>query len=539
MGSSRQGLWILFAAVGMVLLIGCANVACLLLTQSHRRAREMAIRISLGARRGQIVRQLLGEAFLIALPGSLCGLLLAVWGTEFLRSVVADRLPRAEGIALNWQVAGFTLLLGVLTTIVFGLLPALTPSRAETGAALAHGSRTQVGGSQNLLRMLVGAQVALAMVLLVGAGLLIRSMVSLLHVPLGFDTHNVLTLHVSASWAEKNNMLGVQHRLQRTLAAIESAPGVSSAAVALNLPGAGGDYNLELHMGGRQSRGTGEKVLANAPVVSASYFRTLGIPLLAGQMCRDVIDSKEPQQAMVNRQFVDRFLPNENPVGHTLEAGEGSKTSSTLIVGVVGDTRDTSRMEAPTPTVYWCTLPGFWPDPIYLVKTQAARMALATDLRALLKRLEPGRAVYGLAPLEDQLATNMDERRLETVLLSSFGLTALLLASVGLYGVVGFYVSQRTREIGLRIALGARPGQVFRQVFRQGALLCAGGVAAGIAAGALLTRSVSSLLFGVGRWDPVTFVAGPAILLAVGALATWMPARRATQVEPMEALRDQ
>jgi hypothetical protein len=182
------------------------------------------------------------------LPGSVGGLLLSVWGTEFLRNVIADRLPRAEGIVLNWQVAGFTLLLGVLTTIGFGLLPALTASRAETGAALAHGSRTQVGGSQTLLRMLVGAQVALAMVLLVGAGLLIRSMVGLLHVPLGFDTHNVLTLHVSASWAEKNNMPGVQHRLQRTLTAMESVPGVASAAVALELPGAGGDYNLELHM---------------------------------------------------------------------------------------------------------------------------------------------------------------------------------------------------------------------------------------------------------------------------------------------------
>ncbi|MGH9662830.1 MAG: ABC transporter permease, partial [Bryobacteraceae bacterium] len=298
-GSSKAGLWILFAAVGLVLLIGCANVACLLLTQAHRRAREMAIRFSLGARRGQVMRQLLWESFLLALPGALLGLLLSVWGTDALRSLIADYVPRADGIRLNWQVVAFTLSLSLLTTLFFGLLPALTATRGESVAALR--SRAEVGGRQTLLRTLAGLQVALARVLIIGAGLLIRSMASRASVPLGFDTHNVLTLHVSASWDEQANYPRVQHRLQRTLEAIERVPGVRSAAIALNLPGgSGSDFNLSLHVAGRKSNGPGDKILANAPVVSSSYFRTLGIPLLAGRMCRDNPDSKGPQEAMVN-----------------------------------------------------------------------------------------------------------------------------------------------------------------------------------------------------------------------------------------------
>lgn len=242
----------------------------------------------------------------------------------------------------------------------------------------------------------------------------------------------MLTFHISAAWAEIKDYGSVQHRLERTLEKLESIPGVVSAAIALNPPASGSNYNLEVRIVGRDSTAQGEKLLANAPAVSASYFRTLGIPLLAGKACRDNIDTPNFQQAMINRQFADRYFPNESPIGHALTAGDGSRTARTVIAGVVGDARDTSRTQAPIPTVYWCTAPGFWPDPIYLVKTQGPPAALANTLRQQIKQFEPGRAVYGVATLEEQISSSAGERRLQTTLLSLFGLTALLLASIGL-----------------------------------------------------------------------------------------------------------
>jgi putative ABC transport system permease protein len=539
-GGSRQGLWILFGAVGVVLVIGCANIACLLLAQAHRRAREMAIRFSLGAKRRQVIQQLLMEAFLVALPGAVMGLLLSSWATDALRTIAAEQIPRGDEIQLSWPVAWFTLSLSVVATFLFGLIPALTATRGDMAPALMQGSRTQVGARQLPLRLLVSGQVALTMVLLVGAGLLLRTMANLSAVPLGFQTGNILKLRISASWAEQANYKGVQWRMERTLQAIESVPGVQSAAVALNPPGgSGSDYNLEFQIVGRNSSGVGEKLLANASVVSDSYFKTLGIPLLSGEMCRNNIDSNGPQEAIVNRQFVERFFPNDRAVGHTLLVGPGGRTNSTLIKGVVADARDTNRTEEPSPTAYWCALPGFFPDPVYLIRTEGRPLALANALRQKIKQIEPQRAVYDVAPLDDYVAASMGERRLQTALLSLFGLAGLLLASVGLYGVVGFYVSQRTRDIGLRIALGAHPRQVFREVFRQGTVMTIGGVAIGIVAGAVLTRLFASLLFGVGRFDPWTFVGAPLLLMAVAGIATWMPARRATLVDPMEALREE
>jgi predicted permease len=327
--------------------------------------------------------------------------------------------------------------------------------------------------------------------------------------------------------------------LEQTLEKLESIPGVVSAAIALNPPASGTNYNLEIHIVGRASTAQGEKLLANAPAVSASYFRTLGIPLLAGKACRDNIDTPNFQQAMINRQLADRYFPNDGPIGHALTAGEGTKVARTVIAGVVGDACDTGRTETPIPTVYWCTAPGFWPDPIYLVKTQGPPAALANTVRQQIKQFEPRRGVYGIAPLEDQISSSTGERRLQTTLLTSFGLTALLLASIGLYGVLGFFVSQRTREIGLRMAVGAEPGQVFRQVFRHGASMSIGGVAAGVALGFGLTKLAASLLFGVKQWDPLTSVAAPALLLIVAAVAIGAPSRRATLVDPIEALREE
>ncbi len=539
-GRSRKGLWILFGAVLLVLMIGCANVACLFLAQAQTRVREISIRFSLGARRMQIIRQLLIEALLVALAGAAFGLLLSGWLIALLRSVAVQQLPRAEEIQLNWPVALFTLSLGALTTFVFGLAPAWITSRGgnEMGVVRQTG-RGQIGAHQPLLRVLVAGQIALAVMLLIGAGLFLRTMVSLMDVPLGFQTSHVLTFHISAAWGETRDYKGVQHRLERTLRALETIPGVESAAITLNMPGASGsDYNLEFKVIGRESSGPGEKLLANAPVVSASYFQILGIPLISGEMCRDNIDGAGGQQGMVNRQFADRFFPGENPVGHLLLANATGGSGPTRILGVVGDVRDTNRTEAPTPTAYWCTAPGFFPDPIYLVKTRTAPAALASAIRKKIGQIEPARAVYEMAPLDTQIALSMGERKMQTILLGMFGLTALLLASVGLYGISAFFVSQRTREIGLRMALGARPGQIGLQLLGYSAAMTLTGIGVGLLTGAALTKFVASLLYGVQSWDPVTFLTTPAILFLVAALASWAPARRAMSIDPAIALRD-
>ena len=538
-GSSGRGLWILFGAVTLLLLIGCANIACLLLTHAQRRAREIAVRFSLGARRRQVVGQLLLEAFLIALPGAVLGLLLCAWGIDVLRAITAGQLPRADEIRLSWPVVWFTLFLSVATTFLFGLTPALVSTRTETAAALAQGSRTQTGGfGRRLLRVLAGSQIALAMVLLIGASLLIRTISTLAHVPLGFQTQNLLTLHISASWAEKRDMKRVQHRLEQTLQALENIPGVKSAALTLDVPGASANYNVEFHVAGRNSDAAGEKLLANSAVVSSSYFRTLGIPLIAGRMCRDNIDNG-PHESMVSRRFAEQFFPGESAVGHTLRIGQGSAGESTLIAGVVENARDTNRTEEPEPVNYRCTAPGFWPDPVFVLRTQGPPMALANTLREAIKRLEPARAVYDVAPLEERLSSGMAERRMQTVLLSVFGISALLLSAVGVYGVLAFHVSQRTREIGLRVALGARRGQIFSRIFQQGARMTAAGVVAGFGASAALTRLMAGLLYGISPWDALSFLGAPALLTAVAALAIWIPARRAMRVDPIVALREE
>jgi putative ABC transport system permease protein len=540
-GNSRSGLLILFGAVALLLLIGCANVACLLLGQAHRRAREIAVRFALGASRGQVVRQLLLESFVTAAAGAALGLLLGGWLIGALSPIAAHELRRTGEIQMNWHVVWFAVALSVLTTFIFGLIPAILATRAGIATALAHGSRTQAGGRRRpVLHVLVFAQVGLAVVLLVGAGLLIRTMASLMTVPLGFETRNILTLHISASWAETKDNQGVQHRMKRTLEVLDNTPGVKSAAIALNMPGTlGSAYNIELHIAGRDNSTPGTRVIANAPAVSDSYFRTLGIPLVAGEMCRDSIDSSRGEQAMVNQAFANQFFRGENPVGHMLLAGERAKTTQTTITGVVGDVRDTSRSQAPVPTVYWCTLPGFFPDPIYLVRTQGAPMRMANALRKRIAALEPSRAMYAVAPLDQLVSRSMGERRLQTILLSLFGLSALALASIGLYGVLSFHVSRRTREIGLRMAVGASPNQVFRQIFGQGAAITLAGVAAGIAGSVALARLMASLLFGIGQWDLTTFVTAPLLLVGVAALAMFFPARRATRVDPIVALRDE
>ncbi len=532
-GGARRSLWILYGAVSLVLLIACANVACLLLAQARQRRREIAIRFSLGARRWQLVRELLIESFCLALPGAVCGLLLSIAGAQLLRQY-SKAFPRSDEIHLDWRIVVFTLSLSLVTTILFGLFPAFEATRQETGATLATGSRTQVGGTGRALGTLVSAQIALAIVLLVGAGLLIRTLSRIGDAPLGFEPQNVLSLRTSASWGEMNNIPRVQQRLFRTLEALRAIPGVESAAITLGLPAQPKEYPAQFTVVGRDSQG--EKLFADQQYVSPDYFHVLGIPILSGATCRAVFDQKTPPVMLIDRTFADRFFPGENPIGHYLTAGDPTPVE---IIGVVGPVRQHGPAREPIPTIYGCGVSGYNPDPRFIVKSAADPLLLAESVRRQIHSIEPNRAVYDLTRLTDYLSTSLSPRKFQTILLGLFAGTALLLAVIGLYSVMTFFVSERTREIGLRVALGARPGQILSSVFRVATMMTTAGVAIGLVASSLLTRSIQSQLFGVGAIDPLTFCAVPLLLALVAATAAWAPARRAMKVDPMEALRQE
>jgi putative ABC transport system permease protein len=532
-GGVAKSLWVLFGAVSLVLLIACANVACLLLAQASRREREIAVRFAIGARRAQVVSGLLLEAICAAAPGALLGLLMAVWGADWFRHTAA-RLPRADEIHLDWRIVLFTLSVTLATALLFGLVPALQATRSGTAGTLAAGSRTQVGGRQRLLRTLVSAQIALAIVLLVGAGLLIRTLSQLGQTPLGFRPDNVLALRISASFDEKRDMKRVQQRLYNTLEALGAMPGVEAAALSVSPPGGGEEYPQQFGIVGKDSESRGQQMFADFQSVSPSYFQVLGIPLLAGETCRLSMDGKTTPPVMVNRSLVDRFMGGMNPVQQRISAG----SYSFAISGILSDVRDHGYAKDPRPTVYFCEMPGFFPDPEFLVKTAADPVTLVESVRRRMQALEPNRGVYDTKPLTAYLSSTLAEKRFQSMLLSLFGATALLLAIVGLYGVTSFFVSQRSREIGLRAALGAQPGQILAHVFRQGAVMTGAGVVAGLAAAAFLSKSIASLLFGIAPIDPITFAVVPVLLTMVAAAAIWAPARRAMKVEPTEALRE-
>jgi putative ABC transport system permease protein len=534
-GGVRRSLWILFGAVSFVLLITCANVACLLLARAHRREREIAVRFSLGARRGQVIRELLLEAFCLAIPGCLFGLAVSFAGISTFRRAAAV-LPRANEIHLDWRIVVFTLSLSLLTALLFGFIPALRSTRVEISGLLSQASRTQVGGRHGVQRMLVSAQIALAIVLLVGSGLLLRSLARLGQASLGFDAEHVLAFRISASWAETSNRPQLAQRLYRTLEALRTIPGVSAAALSIGLPGGGQGYTSQFHIAGQDTESEGKKVFVDEETVTPGYFSLLHIPILSGSTCRISFDPKTPPTALVSGSFADRYFPGRSAIGEYLR--EANYPVQMRIVGVVSDIRKQGYAHDPKPTVYWCGLPSY-PDPEYIVKSAGDPLRLAEAVRQRIHSIEPNRAVYDVKRLSDYVSSTLTERRFQMALLGSFALTALLLAAIGLYGVTSFLVSQRTREIGLRAALGASPSRILVQILREGTLMTAAGVAVGLVAAAGLSRYIASLLFGVAPTDPVTFVAVPLLLACVSALALWIPARRATNIDPMEALRQE
>jgi putative ABC transport system permease protein len=528
-GNARRPLWILFGSVTLLLLIACTNIAALLLSRTMERAREISIRYSLGAARSAIMAQLLTEAFVLALAGSALGLAIAAAGVRVFHSL-AKALPRTEEITLDWRLALYTLGCAVMATLLCGLIPALLASRRSIASTLAAHSRTQVSAGARVQWTLVGVQVALAVTLLVGAGLLVRSFRELGRVSPGFDPNHVLTLRISGNYGETGDQKKMFQRMKNTLDALAAMPGVDSAAISAGVPGAARGFPMEIKITDA-AVSPGRKIIADEKVVYGAYFETLRMQVLAGSTCQeDTLWTR----AVVNRSFVETYFPDQTAIGHHLEITPFDAKPE--IMGVVADARENGLHNEPVPTLYWCSSNAS-PSPYFLIRASGDPMNLANALRREIHRIEPSRSVFDVMPLAQHLSESNAENRFRTLLLTLFALTAILLAAIGLYGTLSYLMALRRREIGLRMALGALPSQIRGRFLAQGAGVSLVGCMGGLAMAAGFSRLLGGMLYHVSRLDPLTYGAVAVGVLVVAGGACALPATRAAHLDPMEVLR--
>jgi putative ABC transport system permease protein len=532
-GGIRSSLWVLYGSVSVLLLIACTNIAALLMARTVERGHEISIRYSLGASRMAIICQLLTEVFVLALVGSVLGLLIAA-GASHVFVMLSKDLPRVDEIGLNWRIVAYSLACAVSATLLCGLFPAIRGTRGGLAGSLAQGSRTQVSGGSWWQPILMGVQVSLAVALLIGAGLLLRSFQAIGRVNPGFNAENVLTLRISGGWDETADMGKLRQRINRTLDGLRSVPGVEAAATSATIPGNSSEFPVELNVV-EGAKDANEKVIADTHFVSAGYFSAAQIPLLAGEGCKE---GPAVRTVVVNRSFADKYFGGVPVIGyHLRSAAANDFMGSTEIRGVVGDAREEGLDKAPQPTVYWCESAPT-PDPNYLVRTHGDPMAMATTLRVKVHELEPGRSVFNVMPLEDHLDDKLAGNRLRTILLTLFAVTAISLVSIGLYATISYVGRLRQREVGLRLALGALRGQITRRFLMQGLRVTLIGCAVGLVLAAGLSRLLAGMLYGISVFDPATYAGVVALTLLVAAVASFVPALRASRVEPTEVLRE-
>lgn len=441
-------------------------------------------------------------------------------------------LPRLSEIALDWRIVLYTLVCAILSTVLFGLVPALQATHRGTARSLAGHARSQVSSRSPLQWSLVGIQVTLAVVLLIGAALLLRSLRALGHVSPGFDASHVLTLQISANWGETADRKALTHRIKNDLDQIRQVPGVKAAATSMTFPGMAFQYPSELTLSG--DRGSTDKIVSDTKVVSAGYFETMRIPILAGQGCTDTVSWNA---AVVNRSFVDSFLLNRPAIGRHFQLPPDT-FGSAVIIGIAADARENGINRAPVPVVYWCAnAPNMAPN--FLVRMQGEPAAMAQAIRHAMKQIEPSRPVFAITPLADLLYQSNSEARLRTTLLTLFAATAIALAALGLYGTLSYLVSLRRREVGLRIALGALPRQILQRFLMQGLRVSIIGCLAGLLLAAAFSRLLEGMLYGISRADLVSYGGVAAGVLLVAATASVIPAARAARFDLMRMLHDE
>ncbi len=536
-GKVRPIILILLGAVAFVLLIACANVANLLLARAASRQKEMALRTALGAARRRIIRQLLTESLLLAVLGGVGGLILAYWGLRLLVALAPREIPRLDETGIDFRVLAFTLGVSILTGLIFGLLPALQASKPDLNDALKEGGRSGAGAVRSRTRnAFVVAEVALSLILLIGAGLMIRSFLQLQQVNPGFNGQNLLTMRVllpGSTYTEDQQRYTFFEQAEQRIAAL---PGVTSVGSVSFLPLTGPGSATSFYVTDRPEPPPGEKPVTNVRVISGDYFKTMGIPLLKGRLFTEGDTNDSPRVLIISETMAREYFPDEDPLGKRLSISWGDDRPDEII-GVVGDIRAESLDGEIRPMIYWPNRRETYSFMNLLVRTSTDPLSLATAAQNEIKAIDPNQPVAEIKTMEEIVSESIAGPRFNMLLLAIFAGVALVLASVGIYGVMSYTVTQRTHEIGLRMALGAQAGDILKLVVGQGMILASAGVIIGLIAALLMTSVLSGLLFAVTATDPLTFAGISLLLIAVALLACYIPARRAIKIDPGVALR--
>jgi putative ABC transport system permease protein len=540
-GDTNKLLWLLLGAVTFVLLIGCANVANLLLASGASRHKEMAIRAALGASRWRVIRQLFTESTLLALTGGVVGLLIAFWGLAAITKLLPTDFPRLNEIHIDLRVLGFTFAASMLTGILFGLVPALQVSRPDVQEAIRETGRGTSGSRRQsrFRQALIVVEVALSVVLLAGAGLLFRSFLRLQSVDAGFVSQQVLTARLTPSGTNYVNDADFSKFYNGVIEKVSAIPGVQDAGLINTLPlfkGPTSGFRVE----GRPVTTPDKWPSVNYRVVSPNYFRAMGIPVLQGRSYTDRDNENAPLVMMVNQQLAREIFPDENPVGKRITFG-GTNTDGQPrwfeIVGVVANVRSLELREEPTAELYFSAQQELWPAMSLVVRSSVEPSSLSASVRQAVNEVDRSVPVADVKTMDHVVSESITQPRFNLFLLGLFSAVAMLLSAAGIYGVTAYTVTQRTHELGIRIALGAQVGDVLKMILGQGMAVIGIGLVAGLAAAFGLMRLLRSLLFGVGENDPLTFAAITGVLVLVALIACYIPARRATKVDPLVALR--